>query len=93
MREFGGALTSQGEGAIEGSVEDYEVNAPFDTEFRFGRFGKAQAPPRNVTKLNAPAAARRSMKGACVSLRTSTPQGRWSSAGTSLAYSGRWTTP
>ena len=43
--------SAQGEGAIEGSIEDYAV-APqsdhFSTSFRFGRFDAATAPPRSV---------------------------------------------
>ena len=53
--------SAQGEGAIEGSVADYVVASPFATEFTFGRFGKLAAPPRNVSKLNAPKGARKPM--------------------------------
>jgi hypothetical protein len=53
--------TAQGEGAIEGSVADYVVASPFATDFKFGRFGKLAAPPRNVSELNAPKGARKPM--------------------------------
>ena len=46
---------AQGEGAIEGSVEDYIVDRPFSTDFKFGRFDAATALPRDVSHLNAPA--------------------------------------
>jgi hypothetical protein len=68
--------TAQGEGAIEGTIADYEVSGPFATEFRFGRLGKARAPPRDVTKLNAPVGAtRRSMKGASADTEEADPPG------------------
>lgn len=44
--------SAQGEGAIEGTVHDYVVDAPFSTTFKFGRFGATTAPPRDVSKLN-----------------------------------------
>ena len=31
------------------------------TDFKFSRFGKAQAPPRDTSKLNAPEGARKPM--------------------------------
>ena len=43
---------AQAEGAIEGSWEDYRVAAPFDADFRFSRFGRTSAPPRNVSSLS-----------------------------------------
>ena len=48
--------SAQGEGAIEGTVADYLVASPFATDFKFSRFGKAQAPPRGISGLNAPMA-------------------------------------
>ena len=59
--------TAMGEGAIEGTVADYTVAGPFATEFKFGRFGKAQAPPRDVSKLSAPRGARKPMARASAS--------------------------
>ena len=53
--------TAMGEGAIEGSVADYEVQAPFETSFRFGRFSAERAPPRDVSELSAPRGARKPM--------------------------------
>eukprot|EP00316_Scyphosphaera_apsteinii_P015591 CAMPEP_0119303640 /NCGR_PEP_ID=MMETSP1333-20130426/5045_1 /TAXON_ID=418940 /ORGANISM="Scyphosphaera apsteinii, Strain RCC1455" /LENGTH=394 /DNA_ID=CAMNT_0007306371 /DNA_START=18 /DNA_END=1202 /DNA_ORIENTATION=- len=54
--DMGSFVTSaQGEGAIEGTIDDYLVKGyltdPHATEFRFGRFGRRQAPPRNVSEL------------------------------------------
>ena len=49
--------SAQGHGAIEGSVADYIVEPqfdPFSTNFKFSRFGKASAAPRDISKLNAP---------------------------------------
>ena len=43
--------TNMGEGAIEGSWRDYLVGSPFETGFRFSRFNRAEAPPRDVSKL------------------------------------------
>jgi hypothetical protein len=45
--------SAQGEGAIEGTVKDYIVASPFATEFKFGRFDKERAPPRDTSGLNA----------------------------------------
>jgi hypothetical protein len=57
--------TAQGEGAIEGTVADYEVPSPFATEFKYGRFDAASAPPRDTSKLNPPAnKAKTPMRGA-----------------------------
>ena len=44
--------SAQGEGAIEGTYEDYIVAGPFATSFKFSRFG-VQTPvaPRNVSAL------------------------------------------
>jgi hypothetical protein len=52
---------AQGEGAIEGSVGDYQMKEPYATDFTFGRFDKAQAAPRDTAKLNAPIGARNPM--------------------------------
>merc|ERR1712113_702057 len=45
--------SAQGEGAIEGSVNDYLVASPspYGTKFKFARFGVQNAPPRNMKKL------------------------------------------
>lgn len=44
--------SAQGEGAIEGTIDDYYVGAgdeyPFATRFAFTRFGKSVAPPVRV---------------------------------------------
>ena len=53
--------TAQGEGAIEGTVEDYLVASPFATDFKYGRFGATSAKPRDTSQLNAPVGARTSM--------------------------------
>ena len=49
-------LTSQamGEGAIEGTPADYEIQrtAPFSTAFKYSRFGLVKASPRNVSMLS-----------------------------------------
>ena len=44
----GGTVTThaKGEGAIEGSAEDYRVKEPYDTDFKFSRFGLFAAGPR-----------------------------------------------
>lgn len=44
---------AQGEGAIEGSIDDYKISPadPFSTTFKFERFSKQSAPPRDVSKL------------------------------------------
>ena len=58
--ENGVYITSaQGEGAIEGTVADYTIqsNDPFGIDFKFSRFGKMQAPPRNAVGLNVPESA------------------------------------
>mmetsp|Transcript_20134 Transcript_20134/g.44944 ORF Transcript_20134/g.44944 Transcript_20134/m.44944 type:complete len:239 (-) Transcript_20134:671-1387(-) len=49
----GGVVTTKadGEGAIEGTAEDYRINTPFATAFRFSRFGASAAPPRNISAL------------------------------------------
>ena len=47
----GGNVTTraQAEGAIEGTAADYRVSRPFDTQFRFSRYGAiAPMPPRAV---------------------------------------------
>jgi len=45
--------TAMGEGAIEGTADDYIINGtnPFSTEFKFARFGLSFAAPRNVSSL------------------------------------------
>jgi hypothetical protein len=51
--------SAQGERAIEGNVDGYLVQPqedPFSTNFKFARFGAQSAPPRDTSKLNAPAA-------------------------------------
>lgn len=44
--------SAQGEGAIEGSWEDYIVPSAFETDFKYGRFSTKAAPARDVTKLS-----------------------------------------
>merc|ERR1711967_107020 len=44
--------SAMGEGAIEGKASDYEMSDKFGTEFRFARFGKTSAAPRNVGELS-----------------------------------------
>lgn len=46
--------SAQGEGAIEGRIEDYLIDPanPFATDFRFGRFDKSSAPPRDTRRLS-----------------------------------------
>lgn len=48
-----GKLTTkaQGEGAIEGSPQDYQLSSPFSTRFRFSRFDAVASSPRDVSKL------------------------------------------
>jgi len=47
------ATSAQGEGAIEGSIEDYEVkDGPFSTVFRFDRFDATVAAPRDTSLLS-----------------------------------------
>ena len=45
--------TAMGEGAIEGTADDYVVDGtdPFSTKFKFSRYGLSYAPPRNVSSL------------------------------------------
>lgn len=45
--------SAQGEGAIEGKIDDYLVDPldPFSTNFKFGRFEKTTAPPRDISRL------------------------------------------
>ena len=62
-RSVGGDITTHamGEGAIEGTADDYlvcsNVNGgchtwlPFSTDFKYGRFDARAAPPRNLSKL------------------------------------------
>lgn len=49
----GGHVTTraQAEGAIEGRLEMYRIQKPFDTSFAFSRFGLKAASPRNITAL------------------------------------------
>ena len=43
--------SAQGEGAIEGTWEEYIMPSPFATDFKYGRFSAKVAPPRNIKKL------------------------------------------
>merc|ERR1712061_107915 len=43
--------SAQGEGAIEGVIEDYIVRTPFDTQFKFTRWGSIRKAHRDVAKL------------------------------------------
>jgi len=43
--------SAQGEGGIEGKIEDYEVGSEFSTEFKYSRFDAVSAPVRNVAAL------------------------------------------
>eukprot|EP00316_Scyphosphaera_apsteinii_P012358 CAMPEP_0119298854 /NCGR_PEP_ID=MMETSP1333-20130426/974_1 /TAXON_ID=418940 /ORGANISM="Scyphosphaera apsteinii, Strain RCC1455" /LENGTH=436 /DNA_ID=CAMNT_0007300067 /DNA_START=43 /DNA_END=1350 /DNA_ORIENTATION=+ len=45
--------SAQGEGGIEGNIEDYEIEGddPYASSFRFSRFGMKEAAPRNVADL------------------------------------------
>ena len=47
---------AQGEGALEGLAQDYEIDPanPFSTKFKYSRFGLAnqRVPPRDVSKLS-----------------------------------------
>ena len=49
----GAEMTTEamGEGAIEGVAADYQVADKFATNFTYSRFGKSEAPPRNVSAL------------------------------------------
>ena len=40
-----------GEGAIEGTIEEYRLPTPFATEFKYSRFGRRISAPRNATAL------------------------------------------
>ena len=40
-----------GEGAIEGTIEEYRLPSPFATEFKYSRFGRRISAPRNATAL------------------------------------------
>lgn len=44
--------TAQGEGAIEGEIQDYKMESCFATDFKFTRFGMEAAMPRNVSALS-----------------------------------------
>jgi len=45
--------SAQGEGAIEGTMEDYEiVGGPFSGNFKFSRFGAKTGSPRNMALLS-----------------------------------------
>ena len=39
------------EGAIEGVAANYEVASKFSTDFKYSRWGKAAAAPRDVSTL------------------------------------------
>ena len=41
----------RGEGAIEGDASDYEVADKYATAFKYSRFGKTSAAPRDATSL------------------------------------------
>jgi hypothetical protein len=43
------ATRTNGKGAIEGILEDYEMATGFATAFRFSRFDATSAPVRNVS--------------------------------------------
>jgi len=43
---------AMGEGAIEGGAQEYEMPAKFATAFKYSRFGKTAAAPRDVSKLS-----------------------------------------
>jgi len=43
--------TAQAEGAIEGTWEDYIMETPFATDYKFSRFDATAAPHRDVSKL------------------------------------------
>lgn len=43
---------AQGEGAIEGDIDDYIVSSLFATDCKYNRYHKAQAAPRDATKLS-----------------------------------------
>ena len=43
--------SAMGEGAIEGIAANYEVASKFATEFKYSRWGKTAAAPRDVAKL------------------------------------------
>eukprot|EP00316_Scyphosphaera_apsteinii_P016554 CAMPEP_0119319946 /NCGR_PEP_ID=MMETSP1333-20130426/50902_1 /TAXON_ID=418940 /ORGANISM="Scyphosphaera apsteinii, Strain RCC1455" /LENGTH=203 /DNA_ID=CAMNT_0007326503 /DNA_START=312 /DNA_END=926 /DNA_ORIENTATION=+ len=60
------STSAQGEGAIEGNIDDYEIKGtPFGTAFVFSRFGSL-FPPRDVSKLSGKKLSRASkhMRGA-----------------------------
>jgi len=43
---------AQGEGAIEGVYTEYEMVEPFGVDFKYSRWGKQKAAPRNISRLN-----------------------------------------
>ena len=43
---------AQAEGAIEGAGDDYKVADFFSTDFKYRRFGIAEAAPRNISTLS-----------------------------------------
>ena len=43
---------AQGEGAIEGSADDYKIDDPFGHTFKFSRFSAFEAAPRSVSALS-----------------------------------------
>jgi len=45
------ATEAMGEGAIEGVAADYEMADKYGTEFKYSRFGKTSASPRDATAL------------------------------------------
>lgn len=40
-----------GEGAVEGEASDYEMASKYATDFKFSRWGKVEAKPRDVSQL------------------------------------------
>ena len=49
MGEF--TTYAMAKGAIEGTPNDYKVDKPYSTNFKYSRFDATSAAPRNVTKL------------------------------------------
>jgi hypothetical protein len=43
--------SAMGEGAIEGDASDYEMASKYATDFKFSRWGKIEAKPRDVSQL------------------------------------------
>lgn len=49
------------EGFIEGDASEYKMEDPFSTQFKYSRFDKLFAPPRNVSRLTGSKVARKGM--------------------------------